>query len=378
MNNIIRNRSLSDIVESGSNANGSFVKYRNGVMEQWGTVTGTHSSSTNNTFGSSAGTLYYFYTTITFPQAFQDTTYNIIGTGTNNSEVAELFSLVTTTNVRVLSMAAASGSTANVKWRAIGKWTSVYDSSKPTISIGRGIIESASNANGSYIKYEDGTMECWISNVGLAPTSINTGTSTVWTFPAPFVSPPAVSQCTAGTSSGNVSDTGNAVRNGIYLSTLTNSSVYLAMHAYQVATSTTVYFNMRAVGRWQSATNMVGDYTYGQGIVETGSNSNGNWIKFDDGTMIQWGKFTRVLALVVTAYLHTIGTGVSSFTLPTSFFNTSYITNMQVHLSIAGNLVGYIGTESASVNVVNWREQWPYDYGVAGRTYEWYAVGKWK
>ena len=32
MNNIVRNRSLSDIVETGSNVNGSFVKYRNGLI----------------------------------------------------------------------------------------------------------------------------------------------------------------------------------------------------------------------------------------------------------------------------------------------------------------------------------------------------------
>lgn len=48
------------------------------------------------------------------------------------------------------------------------------------------IIETGSNANGVYIKYADGTMECRRSGITLAVTA-NTTSSIVLTFPIAFV-----------------------------------------------------------------------------------------------------------------------------------------------------------------------------------------------
>jgi len=65
------------------------------------------------------------------------------------------------------------------------------------VDLGAGIIESGSNANGSYIKYSDGTMECWFNttanrvnisenNIGLYGWSAFSSSNSTWTFPAEF------------------------------------------------------------------------------------------------------------------------------------------------------------------------------------------------
>lgn len=48
------------------------------------------------------------------------------------------------------------------------------------------IIQSENNANGTYIRFADGTQICW---GGVTCSGSAHGT---WTFPAPFVSPPRV------------------------------------------------------------------------------------------------------------------------------------------------------------------------------------------
>ena len=60
-------------------------------------------------------------------------------------------------------------------------------------SANKHITESGSNANGRYIKFDDGTMECWYSATvndqaltDLLAAPIYTG-SRIWTYPASFV-----------------------------------------------------------------------------------------------------------------------------------------------------------------------------------------------
>lgn len=54
-----------------------------------------------------------------------------------------------------------------------------------------GVIERGSNANGSYVRYADGTQECWVNGVSI---NITTAMGSLfrgfagWTFPAAFVS----------------------------------------------------------------------------------------------------------------------------------------------------------------------------------------------
>lgn len=53
---------------------------------------------------------------------------------------------------------------------------------------GRNIVQSGSNANGFWIRYADGTQECWISNYGFGPTNANQNISSFWTPPVAFTS----------------------------------------------------------------------------------------------------------------------------------------------------------------------------------------------
>lgn len=61
------NEKIAGIVESGSNDNGSWVKYADGTMEQWGSATFTGAET--GTTGS--------YKRITFPQAFANNKFSV-------------------------------------------------------------------------------------------------------------------------------------------------------------------------------------------------------------------------------------------------------------------------------------------------------------
>ena len=57
------------------------------------------------------------------------------------------------------------------------------------------ILESGSNANGNWIKYEDGTLICYHSVVMTTETTTTEGSvfrtaGTHWTYPLAFISPP--------------------------------------------------------------------------------------------------------------------------------------------------------------------------------------------
>ncbi|MNJ44327.1 hypothetical protein D3C77_393740 [compost metagenome] len=52
---------------------------------------------------------------------------------------------------------------------------------------GRNIVESGSNANGSYVRFADGTQECWLRNLGFGPAGAGVTASTYWTPPVAFL-----------------------------------------------------------------------------------------------------------------------------------------------------------------------------------------------
>lgn len=92
------------------------------------------------------------------------------------------------------------------------------------------IIERGSNANGEYVRYADGTQKC---------TRKAAPNGTTWTFPAPFISPPAVS---LGTLSGNL-----ARYSTLDAPTSTSTTVYGWTAAGSSSGTTT---DLTADGRW--------------------------------------------------------------------------------------------------------------------------------
>jgi hypothetical protein len=111
-------------------------------------------------------------------------------------------------------------------------------------------IMSGSNANGNWIKFPDGTMECWIISL---PSSTNgsSGSGTpcnrfgvaTWTYPSQFIAPPFVS---CGMSTASTVDTADGAP-----SSVTNISAVLIAFYYSPAGASTIALRGYAIGRWK-------------------------------------------------------------------------------------------------------------------------------
>lgn len=125
-----------------------------------------------------------------------------------------------------------------------------------TLTSNWGIIESGSNANGSFVKYADGTMECWISKSvyiaggawGVWGTAyINLVIATPWTYPATFYAAP-VETCTIRCNG----STGSAAWiMGENINTTSASGRYYAVRAASVGNETW-RVDVIAKGRWRA------------------------------------------------------------------------------------------------------------------------------
>jgi hypothetical protein len=110
------------IIESGSNANGSYIKFSDGTMQQWGEVSTTPASGTTHNF------------TVTYPTAFiaasqcfpaVHSRYPGGGGGATNiiMSVYALSPGTTTSTCRLVSSTSESANTYfDVMWHAIGRW----------------------------------------------------------------------------------------------------------------------------------------------------------------------------------------------------------------------------------------------------------------
>ncbi len=111
-----------------------------------------------------------------------------------------------------------------------------------------GAIQSGSNANGSWIKFADGTMICWrVANVSLDCTLVAgasyVSTDKSWTYPKPFIAIPAVSVSILGTSSGALWVGGGA-------SATSATVAYYRAWAYATTTQSNPVHTI-AIGRWK-------------------------------------------------------------------------------------------------------------------------------
>lgn len=114
------------------------------------------------------------------------------------------------------------------------------------------------------------------------------------------------------------------------------------------------------------------------GIVESGSNANGNWVKYADGTMIQSGVFTfegvtatalptggyRTLGRTISFPLSFIDTPKSLVAISGSDTNDNGFTANNQQLT-ASSFAGFWWT----INVNN---------NVLVHTLNWLAIGRWK
>lgn len=111
---------------------------------------------------------------------------------------------------------------------------------------------------------------------------------------------------------------------------------------------------------------------------ESGSNANGNYIKFNDGTLIQWGKVNKSVTLSNlsqgTQWYYEDGYKIN---LPVSFIDNNFFANVSNYYNgnITLNIYSITGRSassfefnlSCSVAVTN-----------ANAEFGWFAIGRWK
>lgn len=112
-----------NIIESGENENGSYIKYYDGTM----ICRGTHTIATGT--WNTAGSLYYYdyKDAISFPQEFIDTDTLSVEISSNNSAFVfwcqgVSFDKSSITNVNLVRTSVANNSNITISYIAIGKW----------------------------------------------------------------------------------------------------------------------------------------------------------------------------------------------------------------------------------------------------------------
>lgn len=138
-----------------------------------------------------------------------------------------------------------------VNARMVTDNTTAYDNDTSTFIANTltsgAIIERGSNANGSYVKYADGTLICslatFVSDQAIATAygALFTGTRT-WTFPHVFSSTPVASNQGKWGTGSSWNTSGGANTTGVTFIFLDNVSR---------AVGTNTYLNYIAIGRWK-------------------------------------------------------------------------------------------------------------------------------
>lgn len=108
------------------------------------------------------------------------------------------------------------------------------------------IIETDSGPNGRYVKYADGTLECF-RVVGLGG-SLSLPVDSTWTFPEPFSSPPAVTGIVI-TDTG-VSGLAAGMQCGVKSLPTSTAAVFSVDDFSGSYTTNSVFISQRATGRW--------------------------------------------------------------------------------------------------------------------------------
>jgi hypothetical protein len=112
------------------------------------------------------------------------------------------------------------------------------------VEAGAGIVASGSNANGSYIQFDDGTMICWFSSSTLLTTNTGQGAwfvspTTALTFPVAFIATPIINASTLGA---------NATP-AVSINAESNTTATLRLIGS--ANNYTGYVRYSAIGRWK-------------------------------------------------------------------------------------------------------------------------------
>jgi len=109
----------SQEIQSGSNANGRWIKFSDGTMQQWGLTPSVQSIGIANWFGTTSGTSYYAAIMVTYPLAFISAPH-IQMTATGGCGVVRTQN--ETVNEFLGQIFSGSAETLGFYWFASGRW----------------------------------------------------------------------------------------------------------------------------------------------------------------------------------------------------------------------------------------------------------------
>lgn len=128
-----------------------------------------------------------------------------------------------------------------------------------------------------------------------------------------------------------------------------------------------------------------------QDISTTGSNENGYYVKYDDGTLIQWGLIDKTKFLQPDSSIYTTVQGinwyrsdVATVSLPINFIDTNYSPSITISNGSDGTRMSTIrlGVQNNSNYGVQLIGVEPFTSSGKGYTNlsgaRWIAIGKWK
>lgn len=112
---------INNVIQSGSNENGNWVKYSDGTMICW-----NHIEVTDQAIDTAYGSLYLGSRTISFPVAFNSTPSvhcSLFHWGTSASWGCVASATTTAASIRGLdNFSRATGTICEISWQAIGRW----------------------------------------------------------------------------------------------------------------------------------------------------------------------------------------------------------------------------------------------------------------
>jgi len=379
------------IYESGSNANGSYVKYADGTMECWWespTIVNCNAGVLGATRYSAA------ISNIQFPQPFISIPLvSGLNERTNNFISTQFFQLSATQIGSLTLCDMGSGIAEDTAqgvpgYHAIGKWSNTaYSPSTfwqktdnsgatpgtPTL-IQSSIYDSGSNVNGSWVRYTDGTMQVWknITFTNLALTNVQGGMyySTVQNlgpWPIAFIGDPTAT-CTIK-STYDIWATCTLAQGP----TATNAGNWYPW-TNTSRPSETVTFMVQALGKWSAQTVPApqGGIMM-SGIYDSGSNANGSWIRYSDGTMQVWFNVTTSIGSATGLPSPILYEGSYTWTFPQSFISLPSISSPTINAPSAHTVSGRIwGTPSTTSAIIGGYASVAANYPITVS-----AIGKW-
>lgn len=123
----------------------------------------------------------------------------------------------------------------------------------PSLTATGAIIETGTNANGTYIKYANGRMECF-RTLDMPPHALSTQVNVTGAWAATFASLESVQfSAQAQVGSGSAAKIGLMYYNGLWTSGSTVSTAVLSTYSYRAATNAdadSVSFHVIGYGRW--------------------------------------------------------------------------------------------------------------------------------